>query len=158
MFPACKPLTPSTTTCFPLNTVNEVELSISDAVEIGFPLYLPSPHDANSMGLTFPPHILFKSYNSTCSYLQIPVHRLEEKKPIVTMQISNGCAYPISSALYSGEINLAWAENHRSYIVENDSATIVIVREATHGFQYIISSEKPLDFIIDLLESMQLVS
>lgn len=154
LFPACKPTSPSTANCSQGNTVDEVNLSINDATENGFPLYLPSTQTVETEQLVFPPDIYHEVYSSTCTYLRIPIQQQGQKIPIVSLQISNGCAYPVPTSMYTSEIPLSWAENSRAYLIDDLEESIIVFKESMSGFQYLVFFEGPVDSTIDLLESM----
>lgn len=157
LFPSCEPASPSTVNCSPRNTVNAVNLSINEAVEHGFPLYLPSTQTVKIEQLVFPPEIYHEVYNSACSYLIIPIERQGQETPIVALQISNGCAYPLPSSMYTSDMPLSWAENGKAYLIDDHEEPIIVIKESMSGFQYLVFFEEPLNSTIDLLESMEYI-
>ena len=157
LFPPCEPASPSTINCSPTNTVNEVNLSINEAVEQGFPLYLPSAQTVETEQLVFPPSIYYEVYNSTCTYLRIPIQQQGQQIPIVSLQISNGCAYPLSSEMYVHEIPVSWAENGKAYLIDEFEESAIVLKESLNGFQYLVFFEGSLDSTVELLESMEFV-
>jgi hypothetical protein len=148
----------------PEANVEPVPITVGEAVERGFPIYLPSNDILKSMGITTLPTTTLNSQGTNCVYLSIdflyknkPPDQNDEK-PAMKMLVSDGCAYP---AWQGYEIELSWAVEGKATRVGEDFVDelppIILFEEPTRQFQYVVFSEEPFDNTMKLLESMHLL-
>lgn len=141
-----------------------IPIAIGEAVERGFPVYLPSNDILRSMGIATLPTTIILSQGRDCTYLSIDFHYEnkpqdpDNEKPAIKMLVSDGCAYPVWQG-YGTE--LSWAVGGKATRVGEDFVDelppIILFEEPTRGFQYVVFSEESLDNTMKLLESMSLL-
>lgn len=133
----------------------EIPISVDDAVEKGFPVYLPSGDILQSMDIAVSPTVLVNTQDNTCSYLLIEYHYVDKEleTPAMSMQVSDGCM----ATFWRGyAVELSRADGGTATLVEEDRVTpIVIFNEPVQRFQYVVFSQEPLSNTLKLLESME---
>lgn len=137
---------------------------MQDAVEDGFPIYLPSDELLQSMGVSNSPIITRERDDRFCTYLNVDLYyesphiEMDKEEPALHMVVSNGCAYRYVAG-YPAE--LSWAVGGKAMRIEDDYVDqlppIIYFQEPTLKFQYVVYSEETLDNTMKLLESMKLV-
>lgn len=150
---SCSPVGPSTTRCGPGNLDAELPITIDQAIEKGFPIYMPSMQIIESLDLSFPPIVTLKMHNSTCSYVEILFVHKQDSSLFVTMRVSNGCAFSVPSSMYSQELKLDWAKDQSAFLIEYKEETLIVIKEI-NGFQYLIVPEGSMTTTLEFLESM----
>jgi hypothetical protein len=135
-----------------------------DAIDDGFPIYMPSDDLLQSMGISNSPIITKERNDRLCTYLNVdlyyenpPVDQ-DDEKPALHMVVSNGCAYRYVPG-YRTE--LSWAVGGKAMRIGDDFVDqlppIIAFVEPTLQFQYVVFSEETLDNTMKLLESMKLL-
>jgi hypothetical protein len=133
----------------------ELVITLENAVERGFPVYLPSDDMLQSVGIVNPPTVILKTQDKTCSYLEIHFKYEDEadNNTAMLMQVSNGCAFPFWRD--ASEVELQWANEGKAwYLGEDKESPVVVFDEPTHQFLYVVFSEEPLSTTLEILESM----
>jgi len=143
----------------PIHT--ERTVTIDEATERGFPLYLPSSKLVQAMNLDFPPIITLEERGSPldeiCASLTIEFYRRErEKNPVVTMRVSNGCAFPTLLRPIE-QVSLEWARYSTVGILESSEEHTILCFSEPGSFLYVIFSGEPLTPTLEFLESMEYV-
>lgn len=100
----------------------------------------------------------------TCTYLSVnfPYENQQtapkNEKPAIRMIVSDGCAY---RAWQGYPAQLSWAVDGKATRVGEDYVDelppIILFKEPTQEFQYVVFSEESLDNTMKLLESMKLL-
>ncbi len=138
-------------------------ITIEDAIERGFPIYLPSNNALQSTGIANSPTITVNTQGRNCTYLSIDFpyenkpQSQDDEKPAIRMLVSDGCAYP---AWQGYQTELSWALEGKAIRVGDDYVDelppIILFEEPAQHFQYVVFSEESLDNTMKLLESMNL--
>jgi hypothetical protein len=116
------------------------------------------------MGISNSPNVTLKSEGRDCKYITINLlyenkpQDPNDEKPALRMLVSDGCAYP---SWQGYPADLSWAVEGKAIRVGDDFVDelppIILFKEPTQGFQYVVFSEEPLDNTMKLLESMTLL-
>jgi hypothetical protein len=144
-------------------TNGPTDITIEDAVDDGFPIYMPSGELLQSMGISNSPIITKERNDRICTYLNVdlyyenpPVETGDE--PALHMVVSDGCAYRYVPGY---QTELSWAVGGKAMRIGDDYVDqlppIISFKEPTQQFQYVVFSEETLDNTMKLLESMKLV-
>ena len=153
------------TACSLLPSTNDkpATLMFEDAIERGFPIYLPSNDLLQSLKISTSPTITLNSEVRNCTYLSVDFpyenksHDQNDEKPAIRMLVSDGCAYPAWQG-YPAE--LSWANEGKAIRVGEDFVDelppIILFEEPLKEFQYVVFSKESLDDTMQLLESMKL--
>lgn len=149
---SCRPISPSQTYCA-RNQETQLVISIAEAAERGFPIYLPSPAMAQTQGIVVTPTITMKSFEETCSFLIMDFLYKNDDSTFASIHVSNGCAMPLGGLGFS-EVPLNWARDGTASTLTQSNTPILAFTESTKGFLYVVFPEegKP---IMQFLEAMK---
>jgi hypothetical protein len=134
-----------------------------DAIDDGFPIYMPSDDLLGSMGISNSPIITRERDDRICTYLNVDLYYEnppvdQDDEPALHMVVSDGCADPILRG-YPAE--LSWAVGGRAMRIGDDFVDqvppIVSFVEPTREFRYVVYSKETLENTMKLLESMKLL-
>ena len=148
----------------PNASVEPPTITLEEAVSRGFPIYLPADDILQSMGISNAPAITVNMQGRNCTSLSVdfpyenkPIDP-NNAKPAIRMLVSDGCAYP---AWQGYPVELSWAVDGKATRVGEDYVDelppIILFKEPTQKFQYVVFSEESLDNTMKLLESMNLL-
>lgn len=149
------------TSCTSDVTNVERPITINEAVEMGFPVCLPSSELIRTMNLDSPPLTIFEEMGTpmdeVCSSVKILFYRGDQtQNPVITMRVSNGCAYPFSPQPLK-EICLEWTQNSTARVFESSEGHTILDFTVSGAFHYMIFSGETLTPTMEFLRSMECV-
>jgi hypothetical protein len=152
------------TACTPVpssDTANAT-VSLEQAIDHGFPIYLPSADVLDALGIADTPIMAFKTQDRTCdilsvSFLYADAARDQTVEDPFTIIVSDGCAMRMWQG-YPTE--LSWAVDGEAMRLGDDFVDelppVILFHEPTRRFRYITYSQLSLDDTMLILESMEL--
>lgn len=156
------------TACLPKSSAipASINYSVIDAIEDGFPVYLPASNVLKSLGIVNSPIITLETKDKDCKHLSIIFYREtvpydQENVPVLKILITeeSRCLYPEG---WRGYITtLSWAVGGKATRVGedyiNELPPVILFQEPSQYFLYVAYSLESFENTMMLLESMQLI-
>jgi hypothetical protein len=150
-------------TLLPSTNAEPVTISIVDAIDSGFPIYLPSNNVLQLMEIVNSPIVTTNTKDRNCKYLSISFYYEnvpydQKNEPAIKILASDGCFYREWRG-YSTK--LSWAVGGGAIRVGDEVdklPPIILFEEPTRQFQYVVFSKESFENTMELLESMKLLT
>jgi len=149
----CEPINPSLAKCSIFQPEEEINITIEEAISIGFPIFMPSDKALDRRGIYSQPSVHFKGLNKECSYIKIIYYYKDDlNDQAISIEISNGCAFDL---LRGYTTDFAWARDGVALIMnENENYSRISFIEPTQSFRYHVFSEENQKTTMEILNTI----